>query len=375
MYRASPPLSAIERFLHGQKITSSQNQSPKRAKTKVDYLVHDHFGVAMNVFDGGIVSWASLHALMRDRSMSPSEGVDVHGNKVVTDLSTKNDKGVGLKRKADSSTTMLIKGPWSEEEDRELIELVEQYGLRKWAKVASKLVGRAEKQCRERWHNHLRPDIKMDSWSEEDERMLIQAHEQCGNKWAEIAKRIPGRTENSIKNHWNATKRRQNAMRKKKKASDKSQSGKSQNSILLDYIMSITLPNQGPATSDTTMIIKDLSAGSYSITTTSSYNCSDQEPVSHYQGTNNIIQNWAEPNWAGPSWATVLRGRISRFCFHHHRHSILNSATSLVAIAYELVVSPSIFGKDGGGRQESFKEARQQGRGKEEVVQGSRNLR
>nr|AXY87639.1 transcription factor MYB3R-4-like protein [Cymbidium sinense] len=99
----------------------------------------------------------------------------------------------------------LVKGPWSKEEDEIIIEMVKKFGPKKWSTISQALPGRIGKQCRERWHNHLNPTINKDAWTQEEEIALIHAHQIYGNKWAELTKFLPGRSDNSIKNHWNSS--------------------------------------------------------------------------------------------------------------------------------------------------------------------------
>lgn len=69
-----------------------------------------------------------------------------------------------------------VKGSWTEEEDEIVKRLVLKNGPRNWSSVARFVPGRAGKQCRERWHNHLNPDIKREKWTEEEDKVIIEMH-------------------------------------------------------------------------------------------------------------------------------------------------------------------------------------------------------
>ena len=87
--------------------------------------------------------------------------------------------------------------------------LVQRYGAKDWKEIALKLqeanlsISRKGKQCRERWVDYVSPNVRKGKWTSEEDATILKGHALNGKKWSVIAKAIPGRTDNSIKNRRN----------------------------------------------------------------------------------------------------------------------------------------------------------------------------
>ena len=103
---------------------------------------------------------------------------------------------------------------WSKEEDEKLKELIIEYGENDWRHLAKKMEGRNSRQCRERWNYYLNPRLKHGKWTEEEDSLIIQKHQEIGPRWMEISKLFENRTDAMIKNRYNYLIRNQKRQNK-----------------------------------------------------------------------------------------------------------------------------------------------------------------
>ncbi|XP_062181763.1 myb-related protein MYBAS1-like isoform X2 [Phragmites australis] len=141
----------------------------------------------------------------------------------------------------------LRKGPWTEQEDMQLVCTVRLFGDRRWDFIAQVSgLNRTGKSCRLRWVNYLHPDLKHGRMSPQEEHLIIELHARWGNRWSRIARRLPGRTDNEIKNYWRTHMRKKAQERKMSMSPSSSSSSLTYQSCLLD-----TAPIIGMGSGDT----------------------------------------------------------------------------------------------------------------------------
>lgn len=129
-------------------------------------------------------------------------------------IGLQKDEDSFANEKSETTTNMARRQLWSEDQDDAIRKLVAKHGTKKWAIIAKYLeeeygvIGRSGKQIRERWNNHLNPDINKGPITLDEGIKIFDAHRRFGNKWAEITTMLPGRTDNTVKNYFYATVRR-----------------------------------------------------------------------------------------------------------------------------------------------------------------------
>lgn len=100
------------------------------------------------------------------------------------------------------------RGPWVPEEDQLLLQLVREQGPNNWVRISQQMHFRSPKQCRERFHQNLKPSLNREPISADEGLVIERMVNEMGKRWAEIARRLGNRSDNAVKNWWNGSMNR-----------------------------------------------------------------------------------------------------------------------------------------------------------------------
>ena len=148
--------------------------------------------------------------------------VDVHGNALTDEMKyiclDYNARVIGLNNQHEATASSSAKREeeevqaksrsWTHAEDTLVRDLVKQHGAKKWAVIAERLSGKTQKQVYARWRDYLQPGLTTRAWEPFEEEHLIKIQDVIGNQWAVLARLMPGRSPNAIKNKFHATRRK-----------------------------------------------------------------------------------------------------------------------------------------------------------------------